>query len=147
MVKKAENWEWSSYRAMVGLEPKPAWLTTDWILLQFGRGRSVCVKAYRRFVEDGVGHKPWEFLRGQIYYGDDEFIQKLKEDPELLEIPKSQRQPLRIPLNELIKKGTVEAVGMAHREYGYSLKEIAERLGVHYSTVSRRLKRPKEKIA
>src|SRR3989338_5018664 len=31
MVKKAENWEWSSYRATVGQETKPAWLTTDWV--------------------------------------------------------------------------------------------------------------------
>ncbi|MBI2982138.1 MAG: transposase [Deltaproteobacteria bacterium] len=145
MVKKAENWEWSSYRATVGQETKPAWLTTDWILAQFGRRRSICVKAYGRFVQDGIGHKPWEHLLGQIYYGDDEFVKKLEKGPELLEIPLQQRQPIRIPLNELIKEGTAEELRKAHREHNYQLKEIADRLGVHYSTVSRRLNRNRQK--
>jgi DNA-binding MarR family transcriptional regulator len=30
-------------------------------------------------------------------------------------------------------------IATAYREYGYKLKEIADFLGVHYSTVSRRL--------
>jgi DNA-binding MarR family transcriptional regulator len=29
----------------------------------------------------------------------------------------------------------------AHPQYGYALKEIAEYIGVHYSTVSRAIKR------
>ena len=99
----------------------------------------MCVETYRRFVQEGVGHRPWEDLRGQIYYGDEEFIDKLEKDPEPLEIPREQRRPIRIPLNKLIKEGTVEEVRKAHVEYDYRLKEIAEQLGVHYSTVSRRL--------
>jgi IS30 family transposase len=31
----------------------------------------------------------------------------------------------------------------AHLQYGYTLKEIAEYIGVHYSTVSRAIKRQK----
>ena len=30
------DWPWSSYRAMVGTDPKPAFLATDWLLAQFG---------------------------------------------------------------------------------------------------------------
>ena len=33
------------------------------------------------------------------------------------------------------------AIADAYREHGYLLKEMAEFLGVHYSTVSRRLRR------
>ena len=32
-------------------------------------------------------------------------------------------------------------VGVAYRDYGYTFREIAEHLGCHYSTVSRRLRR------
>jgi REP-associated tyrosine transposase len=32
-------------------------------------------------------------------------------------------------------------VAVAYRQYGYALREIAEHLGCHYSTVSRRLLR------
>ncbi len=40
-----------------------------------------------------------------------------------------------------VKSGTPEEIGQAYREYGYRLREIAQHLGVHYATVSRRLKR------
>jgi putative transposase len=35
MVPEAGDWPWSSYRAVVGEEPAPAWLQTDWVLGQF----------------------------------------------------------------------------------------------------------------
>lgn len=31
MVKRFEDWPWSSYRAMVRDAAKPEWLTTDWV--------------------------------------------------------------------------------------------------------------------
>jgi hypothetical protein len=36
MVARPEEYRWSSYRATVGLEPAPEWLTTRWVLQQFG---------------------------------------------------------------------------------------------------------------
>ena len=38
----------------------------------------------------------------------------------------------------------IRAIATACREYGYRLREIADLLGVHYSTVSRRLKKQEE---
>lgn len=32
MVRRLEDWPWSSYWAMVGAAPKPAWLTTDCVI-------------------------------------------------------------------------------------------------------------------
>jgi DNA-binding NarL/FixJ family response regulator len=63
------------------------------------------------------------------------------------EIPRSQRYAGRPELEAIITdesrtdraqrdKGITEAV-----RYGYTLKEIAAHLGVHYATVSRALKR------
>jgi len=38
-----------------------------------------------------------------------------------------------------------QAMYKAHLQYAYTLKEIAEYLGIHYSTVSRAVKRIEEK--
>jgi hypothetical protein len=35
MVKEIGDWRWSSYPAMIGVEPAPIWLQTDWLLGQF----------------------------------------------------------------------------------------------------------------
>jgi REP-associated tyrosine transposase len=36
LCARAEDWPWSSCRAMVGKEPVPAFLASDWLLEQFG---------------------------------------------------------------------------------------------------------------
>ena len=50
----------------------------------------------------------------------------------------------RPPLNEIFKckdkKSKDQAMYKAHLQYGYTLKDIAEYIGVHYTTVSERLK-------
>ncbi len=40
MVRAAEQWPWSSYRATVGLCETPPWLTVDWVLAALGRGEA-----------------------------------------------------------------------------------------------------------
>jgi putative transposase len=52
--KTADEWPWSSYRATAGLAPRPAFLTTDWILARFGEpGSSRSRDRYRDFVAEG----------------------------------------------------------------------------------------------
>ena len=46
-----------------------------------------------------------------------------------------------------MKEDTPEAIGQAYREYGYRLAEIAQHLGVHYATVSRRRKQFEQRKA
>jgi putative transposase len=55
MVSEAGDWPWSSYRAMVGQEPAPTWLATDWVLGQFGQERSRAQAGYGAFVRQGIG--------------------------------------------------------------------------------------------
>jgi hypothetical protein len=40
VVAQAEDWPWSSHRAMIGAEPAPPWLAVDSLLHGFGRTRS-----------------------------------------------------------------------------------------------------------
>ena len=69
-------WKWSSYRATAGLASVPEFLSTDWLLEQFGKNRRVAQKRYREFVRDGMAKQPWDELKGQIYLGSDEFIER-----------------------------------------------------------------------
>ncbi len=144
LVKRVQDWPWSSYRATAGQHAKPEWLRTDWLLAQFARQPQPAVALYRRFVADGVEVRPWQELTGQIYYGNENFVQKLAKATTSREAPRGQRQPVRLAVAALVKTGTPVEIGRAYREHGYRLTEIAQHLGVHYSTVSRRLHRFEE---
>ena len=57
----------------------------------------------------------------------------------LEEVPRVQRNPVRPRLKNLFRDRPADAILVAYRDHGYRLKEIAQHLGVHYATVSRRL--------
>jgi putative transposase len=105
---------------------------------------------YRRFVMEGIDKEsPWETLKGQIFYGTDEFIKQLsglldkKENTK--EVPRIQRYAARPILKELFKgknrKVEDKTIYAAYVRYGYTMTEIAEHLGFHYATISRAMKR------
>ena len=144
MVKKPEEWKWSSYRATAGLSSAPSFLTVDWILSQFSDDREEAQLLYRKFVSEGVGKSPWDELRGQIYLGSEKFIESIpRPGTKLSEVPRKQRLPDRPTLEEIFADvaTTDEGILKAYREHGYTMREIAEYLGVHYATVSRHLRR------
>lgn len=135
------NWKWTSYPPTAGLQRVPAFLMVDWILAQFGTTRSAAQAAYRAFVTKGSERRPWQQLRGQIFLGDDDFIKwHEKTTDDISEIPRAQWQTVKPALEQIFRDQGEQAIAVAYREFGYRLKEIAEFLGVHYATVSRRLK-------
>lgn len=131
-------WTYSSLRATLGLVAAPAFLTVDWLLSQFSGDRRRAQVAYRSYVRES-SHRPWQQLRGEIYLGSDTFINGLAPREPLAEIPRPQWQPLPPPLSNLFEQLGDAALEVAHRRYGYPLREIADHLGLHYSTVGRRL--------
>jgi len=153
LKERPEQWKWSSYRATIGLEKRPSFLTIDWLLSQFDGRKRVAMEKYRRFVMEGIGKEsPWEALKGQIFYGTDGFIKRLSglldEKGKTKEVPRLQRYAVRPSLRELFngKRGRGRRVEdktiyAAYVRYGYTMKEIAEYLGFHYATISRAMKR------
>jgi putative transposase len=150
LIERPEQWRWSSYRSTIGLMKRISFLTTDWILSQFDRRKRVAMGKYRRFVMEGIDKEsPWETLKGQIFYGTDEFIKQLsglldkKENTK--EVPRIQRYAARPILKELFKgknrKVEDKTIYAAYVRYGYTMTEIAEHLGFHYATISRAMKR------
>jgi len=149
MVASPGDHLWSSYRATVGEEPPPSWLTTDWVLSQFGARRGPARERYRRFIRDGLdAPSPWEALRGQVVLGDEGFLQRLapllRGAEALAEVPRAQRFADRPELGAIfagLPTGNRDArnarIRHAHRDHGYTLKEIADHLDLHYTTVSK----------
>jgi putative transposase len=158
IVKRPQDWKWSSYRSTTGTAKTPQWLTTDWILAQFSRSRRRAQKLYHQFIMEGITKEtPWKDLKGQIFLGTKGFIEECKHNldvsGDLREIPRLQRYAERPVLGELLheemrrdKVRRNRAIYHAHVKYGYTLREIADRLGVHYTTVSKVLNEEDKQI-
>ncbi len=153
LIKRPEQWRWSSYGGTVGVVKKPAFLTIDWVLSQFGGRKRMAMEKYKRFVMARIAKEsPWETLKGQIFLGTEEFIKQLSglldEKEGIKEVPRAQRYVARPALGELFKgkKGKERpaedrTIYDAYVRYGYTMKEIGDHLGFHYATISRALKR------
>ncbi len=138
--------------ATAGLSDVPGYLAVNWILSQFGIKKATAQKRYRAFVMDGIeSESPWRELQGQILLGEEGFVEKLKDllaDKEpIKEIPRQQRYANRPSLADIFEKGKIKDkkrrnldIHTAHVKFGYTLKEIADHLKVHYTTVSKALK-------
>jgi REP element-mobilizing transposase RayT len=143
MVDELEDWRWSSYPAIVGLEASPEWLDTDWLLSQFAKYRKTAIKRYQQFILEGKSlSSPLNNVRHQLLLGDDSFVNQYlgeKKPEELRELSRAHRRSLAQPLSEYQKLygERNEAMARAYLSGAYTMAEIGEHFGVHYMTVSR----------
>jgi REP element-mobilizing transposase RayT len=153
MVEQPEQWKWSSYQSTAGRgKPHPC-LQTDWVLGQFGRRREHAERSYREFVKAGIRKKDlWKDVQGQSILGEEGFgdtlLDYVKGYQEIQDIPKSQRYIDRPELHDIItekelsdKKKRNQKIIEAIERYGYSQREIARYLGMHYASISRLARR------
>jgi putative transposase len=139
--RRYDTWAWSSFQATAGFAPRPSWLALDRLLEQFAVMPALAQRRYRRFIHEGLG-EPLQLdpTDGEIYLAGRAYVRRHGGKPNAsLEIPRCQREPIAASLEQLLRTGTNDAVARAYRDGGYTLREIAAALGVHYSTISRRL--------
>ena len=145
-----EEWQWSSYNATRSGHSSTDGLTTDWILGHFSDILEDAGKMYCDFVVDGIAQdeSPFKGLVGQIVLGGPQFIDKITpyiaSKKEIKEVASVQRMIGRPSLETIFpdhikqdKKQRNRAIKKACIDYAYKLKEIADHLEIHYSTVSR----------
>ena len=149
MVKSIEDWQWSSYLATVGTALPHKCLIVDWVLQQFSMDSGKAQRLYRQFVAEGVGQKSiWHELKGQTLLGQENFAETLSsvlgDLNAMTEVPRSERLVNRPLLNELFTEEIVDDKKVRNSKiveavecYGYTQKEIASFLKLHYSTISR----------
>jgi REP element-mobilizing transposase RayT len=153
MVAKPEEWKWSSYLATSGREKPHPCLTVDWILTQFRAKRAAAQRRYRIFISEGVSQKSiWKDVKAQSVLGEEEFTERfgeyVKGYQDIPEIPKAQRFLQRPSLCGLFKEKALpdllrrnEMIVKAIEEHGYSQREVADHLGMHFTSVSRIMRR------
>jgi putative transposase len=101
MVKRPEDYEWSSHRATAGYEPMPDWIRSEQTLAQFGADREEQQREYRRFVDAGanIQRSSCENVVGQLFLGSAEWIAKMRtlieSKPRSTEHPSAQRYAAR----------------------------------------------------
>jgi hypothetical protein len=150
MVRQLEHWHWSSYLATCGKQAAPEWLQTDFILSQFSAQRTRAMAKYVEFVHEGKGlPSVWGELRGQVFLGSDRFVEKMQalveKKSNLIEVPRAQRRAMVRPLADFARKHERdEAIALAFLSGHHTMSAIAEYFGVHYTTVSRLVKRHEE---
>ncbi len=145
-VNDAGDWPWSSYRATVGEDPVPAFLTTDWLLGHFADTPPTACAAYRAFVSDGAGaDSPWPDVVGNIVLGRAHFREQLARrlagEGNAKQVRFHPRpRPALVDLRRSLPD-RAEWMREAHQRHGYTMAEIADAAGIHHSTVSRILRR------
>jgi putative transposase len=144
MARSVRDWRWSSYRATAGLVVAPEWLDINGLLVAFSKQKNKAMELYKQFVSEGKSKtSPWQQLKNQIFLGDEDFVTKhiklIDGDKNLSEIPSSQKRvlPKLLVEYEAMHARRNGAIFAAHTSGGYSMKEIGEHFGLHYSWVSR----------
>ena len=149
MVKKPQNWAWSSYRASMGLVESEPFLAVDGLLAQFAKRRAVAQARYARFVAEGIkAPSPWQDLNGQIFLGDERFVEKMQARTDQVkrsdvQIPSAHRRPPPRKLAQIERQARDRdtAIIQAHATGAYSYQQIAEHFRIHFTTVGKVVRR------
>ena len=152
VVATPEEWPWSSYQATVmSTHVRSAPLAAETLLSRFGRTQEEAVATYAYYIQAGIGQPtPLAHVMPPGILGTPAFVQVVTEHlvsrasepsvaatllmlarPSLAQIfgPDVRRERSQLPLR------VAAAVHL-----GYSLVQISDHLGVHYTTVSRYLR-------
>ncbi|MFH0802672.1 MAG: transposase [bacterium] len=82
IIKRPEDYGWSSYRVYIGAEKKPDFLKSEILLSYFGNSLQKARFQYRAFVESGMKEKlpnPLEDIASSLVLGSAEFIEWVQD--------------------------------------------------------------------
>lgn len=153
-VEFLRHYRWSSYRAYIGLEPAPTWLTTNTVLSWMGGKEEERKEAYRDYVEgaarEGLKQTPWVELQAQVALGDEAFLQSLshkargdeQEQPSLHQLKRRPEFAAVVEVVEGMKGERWDQFANRHADWGrdmvlflarhycgMTLKELGEKAG------------------
>ena len=144
MVKRPQDWAWSSYRAHTGRGEALAWLDSGALHRRLAprAPRRDGPQRYAEFVAQGRGVKLWdEALTGQIYLGGEAFVKRMQaraELPDAANIPRAQRRMHGHALQWYLDRYDRDtAIARAHLEGGHTQSMIARATDLSVSRVSR----------
>ncbi len=146
-ASSAQAYRWSSHRATCGSIKTPVFLHTETLLSTFGKRPKENQRKYREYIKASVKEKsPLLNRSSQVLLGSPRFVgemQPILNGEKLAKRgPKQVKRRRSLPVlfknvdgktrserNELIRR--------AHIDHSYTLMEIGDFLGLHYTTVSK----------
>ena len=157
LVRRPEQWPWSSYRGYARAAAALDWVTYRRVLEEFGKKQPEARRRYVRFVLAGVGEPPpcpWAKAAGGLIVGSQEFAAKIGRllagrpaDREVPQLAKLRQRPSLERIADVVARhfgvrserwvaGTrsddvSRAVGawLARREFGYAAGLVATAFG------------------
>ncbi|MFT5208590.1 MAG: putative transposase [Flavobacterium sp.] len=143
----AQTYRWSSHRVLCGAIKKPNFLHTETLLASFEGPLKEKQRKYKEYVKAGIhADSPLLEKNSQVLLGSPKFIGQMQPilDGEKL----AKRGPVRarrrrsLPVlfkkvSEMSKSERNGLIKRAHIDDAYTLMEIGDFLGLHYTTVSK----------
>jgi len=146
-------WAWSSYRHLIYGNNNLEYLNTKIALEEYSKNFTNAKQLYKDNVNLKIKEETsWEKLGNRAVIGSDEFMNKIKQflnqTRNVKEISKKERFINRPILDKIFNKEKLiikiqrdKLVYQAYLDYGYSLSEIGRYLNLHYSTISKIVKK------
>ena len=157
IVRRAEEYPWSSYPGYVRARRAVAWVSYDAVLSEFDRDPSAARRAYARFVRAGVEQpprSPFAEAVGGLLLGSEKFVARMRRlvsdqppDAGLPELRQLRSRPSLCRIAEEVAghfghdsadwqpgrrvddASRAMAAYLARRRFGYSAREVAAALG------------------
>ncbi|HVL66917.1 MAG TPA: transposase [Vicinamibacterales bacterium] len=147
-VERPEEWPWSSHRATAGLAPAPPFLTLDRVWKAFNCADATEGRA--RYITHVAGGHTAEELTRALLFGSELLARQvaplLHPHRDEIAFTYADRFAARPPLDRIFEAATSadrvrRAAAAAFHEHGYTLGEIAARVGRSPSLVCRWIRR------
>ena len=139
IVSNVGGYPWSSHRWMTARKATPEWFSKEEALGLFTPTRARAVQVYKKFVQrEAFDYR--DHLRNQIFLGEQPFIDRVYETvlkKELAQEVPAQQQRAMVSVKELDRGQGRDALIAEAYAAGFTLREIGDYVGLHYSTVSR----------
>lgn len=142
-----QKYRWSSHRAMAGDVKPPSYLHREDVLDGLAKRTYDAERKYKQYVKEGIGGgSPLELRSNQVLLGTPRFIREMQPILNGEKLAKrgpkraKRRRSLRVlfkQIDSMDRRERNEQIREAHLEHGYTLMEIGDFLGLHYTTVSK----------
>lgn len=155
LVESPGDWRWTTYRGTAGLETPQPWLSLEWLGWAFrAASRLEGMRRYAEFV-----NTPARDIRrdeDRVAIGNTSFRAEMNDLARALpldrELPGPSQAFRRLPLDTILATRTSTRADLrrlmhaAHVLHGYSQGDIARRLDLNRSTVSRAIQRAESEM-
>ncbi len=140
MVDSLADYPWSSHTIMMSRKKPPDWFAKQDALELFSTSSRAAKHAYQSFVNKAAIDIE-KASRQQLFLGDESFITKMKDklEPDIdlsSEHNRAQRRPATT-LQKLARNASRDEFIKRAYQSGFTLREIGDHIGLHYSTISK----------